>query len=171
MPFRPFPGLVCVLRKARYIPKLLQLVAPRIDYSKDLHTVSAGIDPKVDQKVPAQKPSDALRMPRFFFDQRCTLRQNMERCHCLFKGREKGGCGVRLQQLVGDVMHDGAELLFRLRSKLDKIFFHGLNLRAEPGEGFVQRRRLAALGLVEAGLHHGVKFAAGHGVAGGKFCG
>ena len=78
-------------------------------------------------------------MPRFFFDQRYTLRQNMERCHCLFKGREKGGCGVRLQQLVGDVMHDGAELLFRLRSKLDKIFFHGLNLRAEPGEGFVQR--------------------------------
>lgn len=139
MPFRPFPGLVCVLRKARYIPKLFQLVAPRIDYSKDLHTVSAGIDPKVDQKVPAQKLSDALRMPRFFFDQRCTLRQNMERCHGLFQCGQECICGFGFQKFMCDMVDDGAELLFRLRSKLDKIFFHGLNLRAEPGEGFVQR--------------------------------
>ena len=63
----------------------------------------------------------------------------MERCHCLFKGREKGGCGFGFQKFMCDMVDDGAELLFRLRSKLDKIFFHGLNLRAEPGEGFIQR--------------------------------
>ena len=150
------------------VSQLVQLVTPSIEDGKDLDTVRVGIGPEVDQKISAQKFPDVLRVPGFFFDKGSPLRQKAQRSHGLFQCGQECICGFGFQKLVCDMVDDGAKLLFGLRGERDSIFLHGSDLRAEPGKGFVQRGRFSAPGLVQAGLHHGVKFVTAQSITGGE---
>lgn len=107
-------------------------------------------------------------MPGFLFDKGCPLRQKAQRSHSLFQCGQECICGFGFQKFMCDMVDDGTELLFGLRGERDSIFLHGSDLRAEPGKGFVQRGRFSAPGLVQAGLHHGVKFVTAQSITGGE---
>ena len=158
------------MRKIRGLPaaQLVELVAAAVDHRKDLYLAGGRFGQKIDQKIPAQKLADPLIVPGLLRNQRHALGQLTQGGKSCFQCGQKGICGARLQQFVGDVVDDLPELPFCLWGKKNGIIFHGSNLRTQPGKRIFHRDRFAAPGLFQPGLEHPVKFLRAQGIARGK---